>query len=101
MPHPTKVTAALPVERTAPGVAADADADRLAAELEWRGLAAPAALLLEAHRPLLPLLRQASIFLGPFLAPIAGSGLLRAVRGAVDEPEAYDRLVERLGSGGR
>jgi hypothetical protein len=101
MPLPTKVHAAASPDPIAPGAVSDADADRLAAELERRGLAAPAALLLDAHRPLLPLLRQASIFLGPFLAPIAGARLLRGVRSALDEPELYDRLADRLAGGKR
>jgi hypothetical protein len=101
MPLPTKGHAAAPADPIAPDAAGNGDADRLADELEDRGLAAPAALLLDAHRPLLPLLRQASIFLGPFLAPIAGARLVRGVRSALDEPELYDRLADRLGRGKR
>jgi hypothetical protein len=101
MPLQTKVHAAASADPMAPGAAGSADLDRLAADLERRGLAAPAALLLDAHRPLLPLLRQASIFLGPFLAPIARARLLRGVRMAFDEPDLYDRLTDRLAGGRR
>jgi hypothetical protein len=101
MPLPIKVNAAVPAERTAAGDAMGADAERMAIELERRGLAAPAALLLDAHRPLLPLLWQASIFLGPFLAPVAGTRLLRGLRGVLQRPEAYDSLVRRLSGGKR
>jgi hypothetical protein len=97
MPLPTKVNAAAPVERTAVGDATEADVELLAVELERRGLAAPAALLLDAHRPLVPLLRQASIFLGPFLSPVAGTSLMRGLRDVLDHPEAYDALARRLG----
>ena len=45
---------------------------RLADELGRRGLRAPAALLLDAHRPLLPLLRQVGIFSGPLIGPLIG-----------------------------
>ena len=99
MPLPTKDHAVAAENPLAPGAAGSADAETLAAELERRGLAAPTALLLDAHRPLLPLLRQASIFLGPFLGPISGARLLRAARSALDEPEFYDRLTDRLGRG--
>ena len=96
MPHPITVNAAAPAERTAAGDATGADAERLAVNLERRGLAAPAALLLDAHRPLVPLLRQASIFLGPFLGPLAGTSLMRGLRDLLDRPEAYDSLARRL-----
>ncbi|TMB57944.1 MAG: hypothetical protein E6J47_01195 [Chloroflexi bacterium] len=101
MPLPIKVNAAAPAERTAAGDVSGADAERLAVELERRGLAAPAALLLDAHRPLVPLMRQASIFLGPFLAPVAGTSLLRGLRGVLDQPELYDALARRLRAGKR
>jgi len=97
MPLPTKVNAVAPVERTAAGDATEADAERLAVELQRRGLAAPAALLLDAHRPLVPLMRQASIFLGPFLSPLAGTSLMRGLRDVLDRPEAYESLARRLG----
>lgn len=44
----------------------------LATELRRRGLAAPAALLLDAHRPLAPLIGSAATFLGPLLRGAAG-----------------------------
>jgi hypothetical protein len=101
MPLPIKVNAAAPAERTAVGDATEADAGRLATELEQRGLAAPAALLLDAHRPLVPLLRQASIFLGPFLTPVAGTSLMRGLRDLLDRPDVYDSLARRLSGGKR
>jgi hypothetical protein len=99
MPPPTKVRAVASDHPLTPGAIGAADADSLAADLERRGLAAPAALLLDAHRPLQPLLRQASIFLGPFLGPISRVRLLRGVHSALDEPELYDRVADRLGRG--
>jgi hypothetical protein len=101
MPLPIKVNAAAATERTAAGDATEADAERLAIELEQRGLAAPAALLLDAHRPLVPLLRQASIFLGPFLVPVAGTSLMRGLRDLLDRPDVYDSLTRRLSGGKR
>ena len=71
-------------------------ADRLAAELDRRGLAAPAAIVLDAHRPLLPLLRQGVIFLGPMLAPVIGPRRLAALRWMLEDPASYQRLAARL-----
>lgn len=70
--------------------------EHLAAELERRGLATPARFLLDAHRPLRPLLVQAGIFLSPISRPLLGrtSGDLDAT---LEDPQLYDRLVERLG----
>lgn len=47
-------------------------AEALANELRRRGLAAPAALLLDAHLPLGPLIGSAATFLGPLLHAAAG-----------------------------
>lgn len=69
--------------------------ETLAGELERRGLAAPARLLLDAHRPIRPLLSQAGTFLSPLLAPLLGARLAALTR-TVDDPDAYDRLIERL-----
>lgn len=73
--------------------------DSFAGELERRGLAAPARLLLDAHRPLRPLLSQGVTALGPLLNPLLGSRL-RLLQDVLDDDAAYDRLVERLQEGG-
>jgi len=75
-------------------------ADRLADELGRRGLAAPAAIVLDAHRPFLPLLRQGAIFVGPMLAPMIGARRFEALRRLLEEPAAYDRLATRLAGNG-
>ncbi len=81
----------------APGaVPAEDHAELLSRELDRRGLAAPAAILLDAHRPLLPLLRQAAIFLGPLAAPVIGQRRFGELRRALDDPDAYERLTARL-----
>ena len=69
--------------------------ETLAAELHSRGLAAPARLLLDAHRPLRPLLAQTAVVLGPILGSLLG-GRAATLQKTLDEPEAYDRLVDRL-----
>lgn len=71
-------------------------ADALADELERRGIGAPAAILMDAHRPLLPLLRQGVIFLGPLLGPLLGPRRFGVLRGVVDDPAAYDQLAGEL-----
>ena len=73
----------------------DDAARRLAAALERRGLATPGRLLVDAHRPLAPLLSDLSAALGPLLARAAGR------RGAdlaalLDDPRGLDGLVEEL-----
>jgi hypothetical protein len=70
--------------------------EHLAAELERRGLATPARFLLDAHRPLRPLLSQAGIFLSPISRPLLGR-TTRDLEATLDDQELYDRLVERLG----
>ena len=67
----------------------------IAAELRRRGLGAPALLLLEAHRPLRPLLSSLALFLQPVTRPLFGSraGL---VQRTLDEDDAYDSLLDRL-----
>jgi hypothetical protein len=68
----------------------------LADELERRGIGAPAAILLDAHRPLLPLIRQGAIFLGPLLAQLLGPRRHGVLRQAIHDPATYERLTARL-----
>ena len=71
-------------------------ADALADELERRGIGGPAAILMDAHRPLLPLLRQGAIFLGPLLNPLLGARRFGVLRDALEDPATYDRVAARL-----
>lgn len=71
-------------------------ADTLADELERRGIGAPAAILMDAHRPLLPLLRQGAIFLGPLLGPLLGPRRYGVLRRTVEDPATYDRIAADL-----
>jgi hypothetical protein len=73
----------------------DAGVDRLAAAVRRRGLSAPAAILLEAHRPIAPLLADAAAFAAPFLSAIGGGILARAI-GELEEPGGIDRLARQL-----
>lgn len=69
--------------------------DALAAELRRRGLAAPARLLLEAHRPLRPLLGDMATFLTPMLRPLLGRRAAD-LGTALGDDAGIDRLLERL-----
>jgi hypothetical protein len=72
----------------------------IARELERRGLAVPALLLLQAHRPLRPLLSMGATFLMPIARPLLGPAATDAAR-ALDDERAYDSLLRRLRRGAR
>ncbi len=71
-------------------------ADALADDFERRGIGLPAAILLDAHRPLLPLIRQGAIFLGPLLGAVLGRRRIGGLLQTLDDPAAYDRFAARL-----
>lgn len=72
-------------------------ARRLAAELRRRGLAAPARLLADAHRPLAPLISELGVAAGPFLGLLGGgAGDLREL---VEDERGLDRLILELDEG--
>lgn len=78
----------------------DDAAGRIAAELERRGLVAPARLLADAHRPLGPLLSDLGVALGGLLGAVGGRSAI-GVRRLIEDEAALDRLVERLDAAGR
>jgi hypothetical protein len=67
----------------------------MAATLADRGLAAPALILLDAHRPIRPLLALGATFLMPIARPLLGRSA-EAVTRTLDDEAAYDRLTDRL-----
>ncbi len=75
-------------------------AGELSETLARRGLAAPARLLLDAHRPLRPLLAETAVFLQPVLGTLLGDRY-RAWRRVLERPSDYDELIERLGDAER
>lgn len=75
--------------------------EAVAREIRSRGLSAPALLLLDAHRPLRPLLGQAATFLLPLMRPLLGESSSQALERALGDDAAYDRLMERLRRGAR
>ncbi|HEX7171787.1 MAG TPA: hypothetical protein VF365_04155 [Candidatus Limnocylindria bacterium] len=74
-------------------------ARRAADELDRRGLAAPARLLADAHRPLGPLLSDLGAALGPLTRAIAGDRAAPVVRW-LERPSALDELVDALDAQG-
>jgi hypothetical protein len=73
----------------------DERSEALAAELRRRGVDVPALVLLEAHRPLRPLLSSLAVFLSPLMRPLLGRGA-ETVQAALDDDAAYDRLISQL-----
>ncbi len=69
--------------------------DRVSRELRHRGLAAPALILLEAHRPFRPLLGLAASAVLPLVRPLLGPRV-EDWQQTLDEDAEYDRLVNRL-----
>ena len=69
--------------------------ESIAAELRRRGLGPPALLLLEAHRPLRPLLSSLALFLQPLARTLLGSRA-DAVQQVLDDDQGYDALIEWL-----
>lgn len=69
-----------------------------AAALQRRGLAAPARLLADAHRPLGPLLADLGVAIGPLARAIGGTRVDPLTRW-LEDPGALDRLVVALDEG--
>lgn len=69
-------------------------------DLAQRGLGVPGSILLDAHRPFLPILRLAGIFLSPFASPLVGRWRLDRLAAMAADPTAYDRLTARLAGRG-
>jgi hypothetical protein len=77
------------------GDAGRVDVEPAARELQRRGLALPALVLLEAHRPLRPLLALGATFLLPITRPTFGAWAVTLERLLADDGE-YERLVTQL-----
>lgn len=73
----------------------DPAARRLAEALDRRGLALPARLLADAHRPLAPLLGDLESALGPLVSAAAGERADDARR-LLGDADGLDRLIEEL-----
>jgi hypothetical protein len=77
----------------------DDAARRIAVELERRGLAAPARLLADAHRPLGPLLSDIGVALGGLVTAVGGPSAVR-LRELIEDEASLDRVLERLDEAG-
>ena len=73
----------------------DAAARRVAAALRQHGLAAPARLLVDAHRPVAPLVSDLGAALGPLVAALGGAGGPAVADGMADE-RALETLMAEL-----
>jgi hypothetical protein len=73
----------------------DPDLRGLAGELHRRGLAAPARLLLDIHRPFRPLIGDVATVIGPALRPLLG-GRLAALDEVLGDDATYERLLTEL-----
>ena len=69
---------------------------RLVRTLGRHGLASPTRLLLDAHRPLEPLLADLGAAIGPLLATVAGRSRAEDALRDLDSPGAVDRLIEEI-----
>lgn len=70
--------------------------DRVARAVVRHGMAVPAILALELHRPLTFLGSQALAFLTPVLAPAVGLGNMHLLYRLLEDRENLDRLVDRI-----
>jgi hypothetical protein len=73
----------------------EAPARQVATELRRRGLAVPARLLIDAHRPLSPMLADAGAALGPLLRVLGGRPAT-ILRDLLDDEAAMDHLLAEL-----
>jgi hypothetical protein len=63
--------------------------------IERKRLQAPAAMLLEMHRPLMPLAWTMATLAGGVVAPFVGPDYYERIE-ALRDPEMLDRLIKRL-----
>ena len=70
-------------------------AGEIARGLDRRGLSAPARLLLDAHRPLRPLLAETAAFLSPLARPLLGRRFT-TIADVLDREAGYDELIDAL-----
>ena len=73
----------------------DGPARRVAETIDRRGLAVPARLLADAHRPLAPLLSDIGVAVGPLLAAAFGRRASDASALLADEG-GIERLIDQL-----
>jgi hypothetical protein len=72
-----------------------AGSESIGEALRQRGLATPARLLLDAHRPLRPFFAETGVFLSPILRPLLGRRY-RALQELLERDATYDQLIDSL-----
>ena len=80
------------------GSQADDDLGPLEGVLRWierKQLQAPAAMVLEMHRPLMPLAWTMATLAGSAVAPFVGPDYYKRIE-ALRDPQMLDRLLKRL-----
>lgn len=82
-------------DREAPPVGLPGMAETLLRWVRRKGLRAPATLLLEMHRPLMPLAWWAAMLAGGVVAPLFGPNYYEKIE-ALRDPKLLDRLLARL-----
>jgi len=71
--------------------------DKLARAIVARRLDAPATLFLELNRPIGFLFSQGALFARPFLAAFLPAADIEAAAEVLDDPQALDQLINRVG----
>jgi hypothetical protein len=74
--------------------------DPLVGWIKAKRLQAPAALVLEMHRPLMPMAFPAAVMAGTFIAPCFGPDYYEKIE-ALRDPAVLDCLLRCLSDGGR
>jgi hypothetical protein len=69
--------------------------ERLLRWVERKRLQAPAALVVELHRPLAPLAWSAAMLFGGILAPLFGPDYYERIE-SLRDPALFDRILRRL-----
>jgi len=82
-------------DREAPLAGPPGMAETLLRWVRRKGLRAPAALLLEMHRPLMPLAWSVAMLVGGVVAPMLGPNYYEKIE-ALRDPKLLDRLLARL-----
>ena len=73
--------------------------EKAAAEIERRGLQAPALMFFESNKPLAYITSQASITFAPFIAPFLGFDFVNNYSRLFAKRENVDRLLDRIERG--
>lgn len=70
--------------------------EKAAREVHRRGLATPAILMLEMHKPLAGVLGHASVVAAPFAVPFLGFDVFHNYRRLFSNRENIERLLRRI-----